>query len=286
MGASPASAADLSDYPGDPGDLYLTVAENTTLPKLGGGTFTAADEDIVYFHAAERQYELFFDGSDVGLSGATIDAVEVTDGFFLSFTSARSVSGISGTVDDSDIVRFEPASLGSTTAGTFFPRVDGSEFGLTSDGEDIDAFSVIDDRFFFSTTGDFSIPTSSGTVSGQDEDIFECMDDGCDEGAKILLNFTASGLSSDSEDVDAFAMAGGGTLSENVLLSTTGSFSAGGLSAANEDVVACDDRSSHDASGITCTGSKVKFVKYFDGNTRSIDGNVTGVDWAFEPGSE
>jgi hypothetical protein len=48
------------------------------------------------------------------------------------------VPGIAGTVDDSDIVRFEGA-LGDATTGTFSLYFDGSDVGLTASDHDVDA---------------------------------------------------------------------------------------------------------------------------------------------------
>jgi hypothetical protein len=45
-------------------------------------------------------------------------------------------------VDDSDIVCFVPSSLGATTAGAFVFHFDGSDVGLTTDDEDVDAIAL------------------------------------------------------------------------------------------------------------------------------------------------
>jgi len=71
----------------------------------------------------------------------------------MSFTQPAGVPGIVGTVDDSDLVKFNATSLGATTAGTFQRYFDGSDVGLTTDAEDIDALDR-DDPSRFGGTGE------------------------------------------------------------------------------------------------------------------------------------
>ena len=105
-----------------------------------------ADEDILKFNRTSGAWEMFFDGSDVGLGGTDVDAASFQpDGSILmSFDTAITLTGL-GTVDDSDIVRFVPTSTGATTAGSFAWYFDGSDVGLTTDGEDIDAIGFTPD---------------------------------------------------------------------------------------------------------------------------------------------
>ncbi len=113
---------------------------------------------------------MFFDGSDVSLGGTNVNAFAfLSDGsILLSFDSATfTVPGV-GTVEDSDVVRFIPTSLGSTTSGTFQFYFDGSDVGLTTADEDIDAIDVAaDGKIIISTLGAFSVTGASG----QDEDL-------------------------------------------------------------------------------------------------------------------
>ena len=59
----------------------------------------------------------------------------------MSFKSKMKIRGIPGKVDKHDIVRFEPTSTGPNTAGDFFKFFDGSDVGLTEDGENIDGIT-------------------------------------------------------------------------------------------------------------------------------------------------
>jgi hypothetical protein len=92
------------------------------------GSVTTYGEDIIRYNFVSRNYSRFFDGSQVGLSGAS----ENVDGFFINGTGATpdiiltTVGSFTVTVDpvsgtSSDLVEFTPTSLGATTAGTFGP---------------------------------------------------------------------------------------------------------------------------------------------------------------------
>jgi hypothetical protein len=78
--------------------------------------------------------------------------------------------GPNGTiVDDSDIVLFTPTSVGDTTAGSFSFYFDGSDVGLTTNGEDIDAlYEFGDGSLGISTSGSITVGALS---KGGDEDI-------------------------------------------------------------------------------------------------------------------
>ena len=139
-------------------------------------------------------------------------------------------------VDDSDIVKFTPTSIGANTAGTWTFYFDGSDVGLTQSAEDIDALEVTaDGKLLISTTGS---PSVSGLSGLQDEDLIQFTPTslGAVTAGTWAYYFDGSdvGLSTDSgEDVDAAALTNAGQL----LLSTLGSFSVPGVSGADEDVV-------------------------------------------------
>ena len=107
---------------------------------------------------------MIFDGSDVGIT-TDIDAFDVLDNghILMSFDAATAVTGI-GTLYDPDIVEFTPTSLGSTTAGTFTWKFDGSDVGLTNTSEDVDAiYFLADGTLLVSTRSTFSVTGVSGT---------------------------------------------------------------------------------------------------------------------------
>jgi hypothetical protein len=151
--------------PGQTGFIYYFSAESSG--TVQGIQFR--DEDVVSFDPATGEWQLLFDGSDVGLADADIDALHILpDGSFLfSFVDNTNVPGL-GKVDDSDIVRFIPTQLGTTTVGSFELYFDGSDVGLSDNSEDIDALSVLaDGRLLISTTGKYKV----GKLSGNDTDL-------------------------------------------------------------------------------------------------------------------
>ena len=267
-------------YPacGDPPLLFAIKATSTTLP----GGLAVNDIDLVTFDSATATYAIYFDGSDVGIpSAAEIDAFfETADGdLLISLAASVSIAGLTGgpngtSVDDSDILRFVPTSLGADTAGAFEFYFDGSDVALTRNGEDIDALAVLDDgRLLVSTRGSFSV---SG-ASGADEDILEFTPSslGASTSGSWSTYFDGSdvGLSaSSSGDIDGVHVDTDGSL----LLSTTGSISLSGLSPADEDVF----RFVPSTLGTTTAGS---FSEYFDASDQGIAGQDIGAVGVAEP---
>jgi len=220
-------------------DTWLSFTSATSVPGLG----TVADEDIVSYNLATGTWSVVFDGSDVGLSGFAIDGMArwYDNSILLSFTEAGNVPGLAGgpagaAVDDSDIVRFVPSSLGPATSGSFTFHFDGSDVGLTTDDEDVDAIALTSTfQLVISTLGAASVDGIKGKVA--DADLLRFLDRG--HGAKtegtFVMYFDGSdvGLSDAGEDVDAADIRKNGKL----LLSTLGTAAVPGLSAADEDVL-------------------------------------------------
>lgn len=248
--------------------LDLSISANGP-QRLGG--LSVADEDIVSFDGSA--FTMVFDGSDVGVKGeldafSWIDA----DSLLISLAAPATLAGV-GSVDDSDVLRFDATSLGSTTTGSFSMYVDGSDVGLTTDAEDIDALEQLaDGRILISLRGTGSV---SGVASAADEDLlaltptslgatttgsYEVYLDGSD----VALNSAAT------EDVDAVAVADDG----RVLLSTLGAFAVPGVAGADEDVFACSPISLGPATACTFSSALV-----LDGSAWGLAG--LGVD-AFE----
>lgn len=216
----------------------MSFVAATAVPGVG----TAADEDIVARNASSGAWSLIVDGSDVGLAGFVIDGMaRLSDGsILLSFTVSGSVAGMTGgpsgtTLDDSDIVQFIPTSLGSTTAGSFVFYFDGSDVGLTTSNEDVDAIAVTSSgQLVISTVGTVSATGASGVDA--DLFVFTATSLGSVTSGSFAMYFDGSdvGLSaSGSEDVDAATTLPSG----NLLLSTLGNFSVPGLAGADEDVI-------------------------------------------------
>lgn len=124
------------------------------------GDILFGDEDIIRYDLNTGQWSLYFDGSDVGLKASDVDALHILDdgSILLSLSYRLKIPGF-GSVDDSDIVRFIPTSLGDDSAGTFEMYFDGSDYGLHRSSEDVDAIGFTGDgRLLISTTGSFKVP--------------------------------------------------------------------------------------------------------------------------------
>jgi hypothetical protein len=246
--------------------LYLSLSGSAT---LGGAS--VANEDVVAFDGTG--FSLHFDGSDVGLASTAIDGLAVLgpSELLLSFTDPVSVPGIPGTVDDSDVVKFTATSLGAQTTGSFTLYFDGSDVGLSTSDEDVDAIELAPGGgLLVSTTGAVSVPG----VSAQDEDLllFTPTSLGSTTAGSWALHFDGSdvALTSSDEDVDAVAVDAGA----RILLSTTGSFSVAGRSGADEDVFAFVPST----TGPVTAGSFAS-VLVFDGSLYGLGGNdVVAID--------
>jgi len=240
--------------------LYFSLVDVATV-----GGVTAENEDVVYFDGTT--FSLAFDGSDVGLASFRIDAfswVSATS-LLLSFDASGAVPGIAGTVDDSDIVLFTSTSLGSDTAGTFSLYFDGSDVGLTTSGEDVDAVELLPSGHILVST----VNTASVTgLTGEDEDLLEFVPTsiGPNTAGAFSLYFEGSdvGLTATGEDVDAAAVDATG----NIYLSTFNNFSVPGISGQDEDVFVFTPSS----LGTTTTGT-FSPTPYFDGTAFGLAAN-------------
>lgn len=229
----------VSDPPSGGGVYYITFTSNTTVPGLG----TVRDEDVVTYDPSSGNWAWYFDGSDVGIGGTDINAMHVLDDgtLVMSFnSSAVSVPGLTGgpsgtTVEDSDLVLFAFTSSGSSTSGSFQFIFDGSDVGLTRNGEDIDGvYEFPDGGLAISTLGSAGVPGLSGV---RDEDVmfFSATQFGSTTTGTWSLYFDGSDVgfsNSSGEDLAAVTFENG----VDMLFSTVGSWSASGGAGADEDV--------------------------------------------------
>lgn len=219
------------------GRLWISFADSTVVPGVG----TVQNEDIVAYDLGTGTWSLVFDGSDLGLINFSIDGLaQLPSGdVLLSFSSAGAIPFLNGGpagswVDDSDVIRFVPTSLGTTTLGSFVFYFDGSDVGLSTDDEDVDAIALASDgRLVVSTLGPYTV----NGLSGYDKDliVFNHLNLGSATSGSFARYFDGNiaGLSTSVEDVDAAAIMPDG----NILLSTLGSVSVPGVTAENEDIL-------------------------------------------------
>ena len=261
-----------STPPPPPPPAEPTILLSLRDPATVGGV-SIANEDVVSFADTAAPTTLF-DGSDVGLATLRIDAFDRLDqdSLLLSFDQPGSVPGIAGTVDDSDIVRFDATSLGPTTSGAFGPYLDGSDVGLSLAAHDVDALEVLaDGRIVLSTTGTASLPAATA----RDEDLlaFTPTSLGAATSGTFALRFDGSdvGLGDAAEDVDAAAAGASGELH----LSTLDAFSVPNITGDDEDIFVFSPTTFDPP---TTSGSYASSLD-FDGSAFGLAANdVSGVD--------
>ncbi|MEB3356732.1 MAG: cadherin-like domain-containing protein [Synechococcales bacterium] len=249
-----------------PPGLLLSLNRNTT---LSGISFTT--QDIVYFDGSS--YSLYFDGSDVGLSSAAINAFDTISGTEILFTFAAPMTLPDiGLVDVSDVVLFTASSLGETTVGTFSLYFDGSDVGLSGSDAAIDALlGLPDGSLLISTEGNLS---PGGVTLAADEDIvqFTPTSVGENTAGAFSLFIDGSDIGLGSTDVDGFSMDSQG----NLFFSTSGSFSVNGVSGANEDVFAFTPATTGENTSGTFATELV-----FNGRASGYSQDIRGIDLSF-----
>ena len=244
-----------------PSFIYASSSTNGT---AGGVAF--ADEDVLIYNSTTATWSLFFDGSDVGLAAVDVDAFELMpDGTILFSVDAAVTLTTVGAITDADIIAFTPTSTGATTAGTFSWYFDGSDVGLTTTSEDIDALDVLSDgRIVISTLEGVSVTG----VSAVDEDllVFTPITLGATTTGTWAWYFDGSdvGLSTTTaEDVNGVWVSSTG----QVYLSTLGAFAVTGVSGDGADIFICTPGTL--GSTTTCT-----FSMYWDGSVNGFAGEV------------
>lgn len=243
------------------GDVIIYVSSES------GGTVNGipfADSDLLAYNTATGQWSMVFDGSDVGVI-SDLDAVHIeSDGtLLLSFDNVTTVSGL-GAVEDEDIVRFTPTTLGNTTAGSFALVFDGSDVGLDTASEDIDALArTPDGNLVLSTIGAFS----ADGVTGVAQDLFVFTDTSLGETTSgtwaIYFDGSDVGLTSASEAIWGVEVAASG----DIYLTTYSTYAVTGLSGDSDDLFTCVPGTIGETT--TCT-----FSLYWDGDTYGV-----GSEW-------
>jgi hypothetical protein len=259
--------------------IYLSTESAGRSPSETGLDLKFDDSDILRFTIERTENgdlfsvrkEVLFDGSDVGLdtNGEDIDALAILpDGRLLISTSGKAtVPGM--TAEDEDLLLFSPAAggLGVNTTGTWSLYFDGSDVGLTTDNEDLDAVAVLPDgRLVISTLGDASVPGPGGksiSVGGEDLLVFTPTSLGSTTKGTWAKYWGGShvGLSGSGEKVDALAIE---AASDAVLLqlSTSGSFGVAGASGQDEDVFSYDRGAKAFVPGLRIDGSTLGLASH------------------------
>jgi hypothetical protein len=266
--ASPATA---TPPPNEPSQLELQAATGPLILFSGSHASSSIqgisyrDEDIVAFDMETSTYQLYFDGSDVGTT-RDLDGFAVLESgsILMTFDQPFRHPDV-GNVDDSDVIMFTPSNLGDTTAGSFSWFLDGSDVGLTTDAEDIDALTMTSDgKLTISTSGDMAAGLTK--AKGQDLVALENGIFGRESGGSwaVLLDGSDVELQKSSERIRAASA----TTEPNIIhLSTLGRVKAGDVSATGDDIIACDFPIL-EPDGTSCSWSLTRsemVARYLDG---------------------
>lgn len=224
--ASPDLGAD--EWAGE--TLCLSVAA----PQDVGG-LTLQPADIACHHTGSGSWLRIFDGAAHGLSTAAIDAFLLygDDQIVLSFAAPTTVPGV-GTVDDSDLVLFNPAT------GTFIWAFDGSDVGLTTDDEDIDAVTIIDNKLAVSTSGALAV----AGLTAEDEDFIVLANATFGPATsgtwQLLFDGSDVGLGNDdNRDLNAAWFDSPGQATGKLYAVPVGTFTLAGLVVGSADIAVC-----------------------------------------------
>lgn len=147
--------------------LYVTPTKSGTV-----GGITVTPQDILSRDGTTGTWAMYFKGSNVGVT-KPIQAFAFLPGGDILLVFKANQSTPAGTFTPWDVVRFHPTATGTNTAGTFSWYFDGSDVGLSTSAEKIDALDALaDGRLLISTAGSLSVLNpSGGTFKAQDEDL-------------------------------------------------------------------------------------------------------------------
>jgi hypothetical protein len=264
------------------GNVQLEVY-NAAQTRLGVSQTTGNSEQVTVPVTAGETYFIRVLGA-TGVTNPsysmTVDLIDASSStaYYLSTGENGTLSSTDGSANvsftDADILKLSVFANGLRRYELAF---DGSDVGLSSSSEDIDAFTILPDgKILVSTTGSFSVPASGGgTLSGVGQDLllFTPTSLGATTAGTWSFYFDGSdvGLSNSSENIDAVARLSDGRL----LISTTGSASVSGVSSGqDEDLLAFNPTQ----TGSTTAGS---WSLYFDGSDVGLSNNNEDVNALF-----
>ncbi len=159
----------LNSLCGGVNDLFVGTNRGGS---VGGVNFN--DVDILALDMQTGTWSKFFEGKDVNVStNLTGFTFEPGGCLLVTFDGNEKKLGLGMIIKPHDILKFCPTSLGETTTGTWSVYLDGSDVGLTTDGEKLDALELLPDgRILLSTKGNFAVKNAANqTITGRDEDV-------------------------------------------------------------------------------------------------------------------
>ncbi len=245
--------------PGD-NELYLSADVAGSVEGVDFGP-----EDILVYDLNNETWSMFFDGSDVGVT-TNIDAfVRYGTYLIMSFSERTQLPGIFRFIEPEDLVTFRASSLGDDTSGRFTFYFDGSDVGLDTEDENVDAIGFTpNNEFMMSFNGNYEVLDSNSNVitgSGSDVLIFQPITwYGNTSGSwEPYLTGSDLDLSEPSESIDGIWIS---QLDSEIYLSTAGPYDVPGVTGDDDDIIVCvlED-------GTTCS-----WTTFFDGVSFGVDG--------------
>jgi hypothetical protein len=233
------------------GSDYLSQSGRITFAP--GVTSRTISVPVVGDHSVESTENFFV--RLTGAGGATIDDAQAritildtdhaTRTYLLSTVNGGTLvnsNGSSIAVKNADIVQL----VIDDTAYSYSLYFDGSDVGLTTSSEDIDAFDILPDgTIIVSTKGAFSAKAaysspgsgSGATISGFGEDLFRFTPTSTGNRTtgswSMFFDGSSAGLGGSAETIDAVAVLEDG----RILVSTAGSVAVPGITAKDEDLL-------------------------------------------------
>lgn len=245
-----------------PGDnkLYLSADIEGT---VGGINF--GPEDILVYDLNNETWDIFFDGSDVGVT-ANMDAfVRYGTYLIMSFSERTQLPGIFRFIEPEDLVTFRAATLGQDTSGRFAFYFDGSDVGLDTADENVDAIGFTpNNQFMMSFTGNYEVLDSNSNVitgTGSDVLIFNPTTWYGNTSGSWALYLAGSDLdlTEPSESIDGIWIS---QLDSEIYVSTSGPYAVPGVSGDDDDIIVC----------VLEEGSSCAWTTFFDGVSFGVDG--------------
>ncbi len=245
--------------------VYLSPAKTG---KLGALTFTVAD--ILRLDPATGQWSMAFDASDVNITKNVSAFAFLPNGdILLTFAANQTISGL-GVVAPQDVVRFTPTALGDVTAGVFAVFFDGSDVGLTTSGEKIDALGIDPDgRLLLSVGGTAKVTVPGGTLAAQDEDVLAFDPDalGTTTAGDWSIAFDGTPVTGlKAEDIIGYWA---DDMTGDLYITILGGFNLGGIKGNGQDIVRLAP---------TGSGGYAPAELWWDGSAAGFPGNVDGLE--------
>ena len=200
--------------------------------SVGGVPFTSGD--ILRHWMNSGTWEMYFDASDMGLKG---DLVAFNFGYVpeLVYNKTQTVPGL-GQIGPQDVINFNPYTVGEDTSGWLDWKLDGSDVGLTTAGEGIDALAdEYSDTLLISTTGAARVPFNAGQLAATKNDVLSFYQTSSGANSNGFWNLFREGLDVGAANLSGLDMEG----SENLYMSFDRRVVLDGLALDPGDIALC-----------------------------------------------